>query len=260
MMVTVLATVHLGPIEILVTVLAGFAAGMVNTIVGSGSLITFPTLLALGYPAVVANVSNTIGLVFGAVSGVIGYRRELRGQQDRLRALGGAALLGGIAGSVLLLTLPGSVFRDVVPGLILFAVLLVIIQPRLSARLAGRERRSAHGGPVLFAGVCATGVYGGYFGAGQGVILLALLGIFLADDLQRLNGIKNVLALIVNGAAALIFVVAAPVAWEVAGLIAAGSIVGGQAGAHVGRRLPAPLLRGLIIVIGLVATTRLLLS
>ncbi|MBM3658192.1 MAG: sulfite exporter TauE/SafE family protein [Actinobacteria bacterium] len=239
----------------------GLLAGMVNTIVGSGSLITFPTLLAFGYSPVTANVSNTVGLVFGSLSGAVGYRRELRGQRRRLLLLGSASLIGGITGSILLLTLPSSVFDAVVPVLILFAVALVIVQPRLSAWVAGRrEAHVEHGGPVLWVGILLTGVYGGYFGAAQGVILLSLLGIFIIDSLQRLNGVKNVLALIANGVAALIFVFSADVVWEVSALIAIGSIVGAQAGAHVGRRLPGPWLRGAVVVVGVIAAVRLLVG
>ena len=182
-------------LEALAIVGAGLVAGTVNTIVGSGSLITFPTLLAFGFRPVVANVSNTVGLVPGSLSGVIAYRAELDGQRGRLFALGGASMAGGVTGAVLLLALPGSVFRHVVPVLILVACVLVALQPRLSACLAERKDRPVHGGPVLFVTVFATGVYGGYFGAAQGVILVSLLGIFVADDLQRLNATKNVLAL-----------------------------------------------------------------
>jgi len=246
-------------LEALAILGAGFLAGTINTIVGSGSLITFPTLLALGYAPVTANVSNTVGLTFGSMSGAVGYRRELRGQRRRVLLLGSASFVGGLTGGILLLTLPSSVFDAVIPVLILTACALVIVQPRLSAWVA--ERRSTHvehGGPVLYAGIFATGVYGGYFGAAQGVILLALLGIFIADDLQRLNGVKNVLALIANGVAALLFVFSTHVVWEVAALIAVGSIVGGQVGARVGRRLPAPLLRVCIVVIGVVAAVTLI--
>jgi len=234
------------------------AAGAVNTIVGSGSLITFPTLLALGYPPVVANVSNTVGLVPGSISGAVGYRRELRGQGARLVALAAASVTGGLTGGVLLLMLPGSVFRGVVPVLILGACVLVALQPRLARRAAAGGGGRAHGGPALFAGVYATGVYGGYFGAAQGVILLALLAIFVDDSLQRLNGIKNVLAGLVNGVAAVLFVAAADVAWEAAGLLAAGAVVGGQIGAGVGRRIPARLLRAVVVAVGTLAAVALL--
>jgi uncharacterized membrane protein YfcA len=248
-------------LEGLLVVAVGFFAGSINTIVGSGTLVTFPTLLAIGYSPVVANVSNTIGLVFGSISGAIGYRRELQGQGHRARVLGTGSLLGGITGATLLLTLPSDVFDDVVPVLILVACGLVIAQPRLSAMVEARRTKVVeHGGVVLWALVFLTGIYGGYFGAAQGVILLSLLGIFIADSLQRLNGVKNVLATIANGVAAVIFVFAADVAWEVAILIAVGSIAGGQFGAHVGRRLPATALRVIIVAVGLVAAIKLIVD
>jgi uncharacterized membrane protein YfcA len=165
---------------------------------------------------------------------------------------------GGIVGAVLLLALPASVFRHVVPALILAACLLVAVQPRLSRRLADRSDGGIHGGPVLYVSIFLSGVYGGYFGAAQGVILLSLLGIFIHDHLQRLNAAKNLLALVVNGVAALVFVAAAHVSWEAAGLLAAGSAAGGQVGGWVGRRLPAPLLRVVIIAVGVSAATALL--
>ncbi len=237
---------------------AGLVAGTINTIVGSGSLITFPTLLAFGFSPVVANVSNTVGLVPGSLSGAVAYRSELRGQRPRLLVLGAGSVTGGVVGAILLLVLPGSVFRHVVPALILVACVLVALQPRLSARLARARDRHAHGGPALLASVFLAGVYGGYFGAAQGVILVSLLGIFVADHLQRLNAAKNVLALLVNGAAAVLFMVFAHVAWDAAGLVAAGSVVGGQVGGVLGRRLPAPLLRGVIIAVGVTAAVALL--
>jgi uncharacterized membrane protein YfcA len=245
-------------LEALAIVGAGLVAGTINTIVGSGSLITFPTLLAFGFSPVVANVSNSVGLVAGTLSGSVAYRSELRGQRPRLLVLGAAALGGGVTGAVLLLALPGSVFRHVVPVLILVACVLVALQPRLSARLALREQPPVHGGPLLFVTVFLTGVYGGYFGAAQGVILLALLGIFLTDHLQRLNATKNVLALVVNAVAGIIFIAFAHVAWEAAGLLAAGSLVGGQLGGTLGRRIPAPLLRAVIVVVGVIAAIALL--
>jgi uncharacterized membrane protein YfcA len=246
-------------LEALAVLGVGFFAGSINTIVGSGSLVTFPTLLAIGYSPVVANVSNTIGLVFGSISGAFGYRRELEGQRHRVTVLGTGSLIGGVTGAVLLLTLPSSVFDAVVPVLILGACALVVVQPRLSAFVAARRTKVVeHGGIELWIGVFLTGVYGGYFGAAQGVILLSLLGIFIADGLQRLNATKNALAVIANGVAAVVFVFAADVAWEAAALIAAGSIAGGQFGAHVGRRMPETLLRVVIVVVGLVAAVKLI--
>lgn len=249
----------MSPLDALAIAAAGLAAGTVNTVVGSGSLITFPTLLALGYHPVVANVSNNVGLVPGSLSGAVGYRRELRGQRDRVVRLSWCSAAGGLVGAILLLVLPGSVFRAVVPVLILVACVLVLLQPRLSRWVAGRRGQAEGGiGPGLTACVFLTGVYGGYFGAAQSVILIALLAIFLDDALQRLNAAKNVLTLVVNAVAAVVFVAAAHVAWAAAGLIAGGSIVGGQLGATVGRRLPAPLLRAVIVIVGLVAAVKLL--
>jgi uncharacterized membrane protein YfcA len=246
-------------LEVCLLLAAAFCAGGINAIVGSGSLITFPTLLAIGYAPVTANVSNTIGMTFGGLSGAVGYRRELEGQRQRALTLGSASLLGGITGAVLLLTLPSVVFDEVVPVLIIGACVLVVVQPRLSRFVAERRARPVeHGGVELWIGIFFTGVYGGYFGAAQGVILLALLGIFIADHLQRLNGVKNVLAAVANGVAAVFFVFAAHVAWEVVVVIAVGSVIGGQVGAHFGRRLNPTVLRAVIVVVGLVAAVKLL--
>jgi hypothetical protein len=235
---------------------AGLTAGTINTVVGSGSLITFPTLLAFGFPAVVANVTNTVGLVPGALSGVTAYREELRGQSRRLGVLCTASIVGGACGAALLLALPVSVFRHVVPVLILIACLLVALQ----SRLAPRFRRAHHnfGGPGLYVGVLATGVYCGYFGAAQGVMLVSLLGMFLDDHLQRLNAAKNVLTLAANGVAAVMFIALAHVAWEAAGLVAAGAVVGGQLGGTLGRRLDPRWLRAVIVVVGVTAAIVLL--
>ncbi|WP_024801053.1 sulfite exporter TauE/SafE family protein [Nocardia sp. BMG51109] len=241
---------------------AGIAAGCINTIVGSGTLITFPVLLALGYPPVTANVSNTVGLVPGGVSGVLGYRRELAGQRARLVRLGSASLIGGTIGAILLLTLPADAFQAIVPVLIIAALVLVVIQPRLSRWVRRRRETDGaapeHGGPWLWPAVLATGIYGGYFGAAQGVLLIGLLGVFVHDELQRLNAVKNLLALLVNALSALIFIAVADVAWQVVALIAVGSIIGGQLGATVGRRLPPTALRGVIVVVGIIAVVRLL--
>ncbi len=241
----------MSPLAALAIFVAGLAAGTVNVIVGSGSLITFPTLLALGYPPVLANVSNTVGLVPGSISAVVAYRRELVGQRQRVLQLGAASLLGGLSGAILLLSLPHGVFKAAVPVLIAIAALLMAAQPRISARLERGRTRPTHGGAGLLAGVFLTGIYGGYFGAAQGVILIALLAIFIDDDLQRLNGTKNVLALVVNAVAGVFFVATTSISWSVAGLIAAGSIIGGQVGGRYGRRLPAPLLRSVIVIVGL---------
>ena len=251
-------------LEALAIALAGVAAGTINTVVGSGTLITFPTLLAFGVPPVTANVSNTIGLVPGSWSGVVGYRRELAGQGSRVVRLGAASLLGGLAGAVLLLLLPAGAFEAIVPALIALGVVLVVLQPRISAWVArrherlGRDRGGVTGAWWVWPAILATGVYGGYFGAAQGVILLAICGIAIPEDLQRINALKNVLAGIVNGVAAAVFIVFASVAWLPALLLAAGSAAGGQLGARIGRRLSPAILRGVIVVVGVAAIVQLL--
>ncbi|MER6401445.1 MULTISPECIES: sulfite exporter TauE/SafE family protein [unclassified Kitasatospora] len=248
--------------EAIAVLVAGVGAGMINVIVGSGTLITFPVLLAVGIPPVTANVSNAFGLVPGSLSGVIGYRRELADQGRRLVRLGIAALLGGLVGAVLLIELPSSAFDTIVPVLILLALVLVVIQPRVAKAVAARRRPGGDpdGGLALLAGVFLTGIYGGYFGAAQGVLLLALMGMLLQEDLQRINGVKNALAMIVNGVAAVFFLFTSTINWAAAGLIAVGSLCGGLLGAKVGRKLPPPALRGVIVVVGLVAVTKLLVS
>lgn len=260
----------MSPWEIVAILLAGVAAGTINTVVGSGTLITFPTLLAFGIPPVTANVSNTVGLAPGSLSGAIGYRAELRGQRRRLVRLGSASLVGGVIGALLLLWLPSAAFDAVVPVLILLGCVLVLLGPRISRRVAARaESRGGlaeHGAWWVWPAVLLAGVYGGYFGAAQGVLLMAILGIGVADAMQRHNATKNVLALIVNGIAAVVFIVLAyvhvpfvphgalgTVDWRVAGLIAVGSVIGGQIGATVGRRLPPVVLRGVNVAVGLVA-------
>jgi uncharacterized protein len=241
-----------------VIVIAGMAAGTINTVVGSGSLITFPTLLALGYPPVLANVSNNIGLVPGAISGVYGYRRELTGQRGRILRLAPMSALGALTGALLLLALPSAVFTRVVVVLIVVALVLVVLGPRLSQRLARPHEGHGRLSLTLVVLVGAAGIYGGYFGAAQGIILIALLGIFVLDDLQRLNGTKNVLAMTVNIVASIVFVFATRVDWAVVACIAVGSVVGGQIGATVGRRLDPRALRAVIVVVGLSALIRLL--
>lgn len=243
----------------LLIVLAGVGAGTINTVVGSGTLVTFPTLLALGYSPVVANVSNTVGLAPGSLSGVIGYRRELVGQRDRLIRLGLGSLIGGATGAVLLVTLPSEAFETIVPVLIGLGCLLVALQPWIAHRVRDRTKPDRpHGSATMWVLILLAGVYGGYFGAGQGVLLLGIMGIFLLDDLQRINAVKNVLALIANTVAAGLFVFVADVSWAVAGLVAVGSLVGGYVGATIGRRLPATVFRVVIVVIGVIAIWRLL--
>ena len=271
---------------------AGLAAGTINTVVGSGTLITFPTLLAFGYPPVLANVSNNVGLVPGVASGVYGYRSELGGQRRRLIRLGSASVCGGLVGAILLLTLPQSAFKahragadrarrgdghhpapaGEVGGRAAAGAGRPGAPPDGGAAQAARRRRrergsaasvaaaaeEAIGGPVLWVLVFLAGIYGGYFGAAQGVLLIGMLGIALNDSLQRINAAKNVLAGLVNGLAAVVFILATHVDWGVAGLIAAGSIIGGQVGARIGKRLPPWGLRVVIVCVGTAALIKLL--
>lgn len=239
-------------LEGLAVLAAGLAAGAINTIVGSGSLVTFPVLLGLGYDPLVANVSNTVGLVPGSVSGVVGYRRELAGQGPRLLRLAGAGLLGGLAGGLALLARPDA-FQAVVPALVIGASLLMAAQPWVSKWV---RRRQVDAVPVpsrvLAPGlILLCGVYGGYFGAAQGILLLAVLGVLEHDTMQRLNATKNVLALVVNAVAAVLFIAVSPVSWPVVALLASGAVVGGQVSARLGRRIPDRPLRLGIVVFGL---------
>jgi len=300
-------------LEALAIFAAGLAAGTINTVVGSGTLITFPTLLAFGYPPVLANVSNNVGLVPGVASGVHGYRAELTGQRRRIIRLGSASLCGGLVGAILLLVLPQEAFKAIVPVLIGIALVMVVFQPRLAKWVAARQRRRAAdpgkaggdpvpggpgqapgpgdggatepgaaadpggavsvagavrtvsqenplqlGGPVLWVLVFLSGIYGGYFGAAQGVLLIGLMGVAFTDTMQRINAVKNCLAGLVNGIAAVVFILATHIDWGAAGLIAAGSIIGGQVGARIGRKLPPWGLRVVIICVGVAALVKLL--
>lgn len=265
------------PALIALLVLAAVGAGAINTLVGSGTLLTFPTLLAVGLPPVAANITNNVGLVFGSIAGTWGYRRELAGQGRRLAWLLPFSAAGGLLGAGLLLVLPERVFGSAVPVLVAVGVVLVVAQPwlaRRAARAAESNRLATTDGHVawrpaswaatvgLLLGVAAAGVYGGYFGAAQGVILIGLLGATLADNLQRLNATKNALAATVNLLATVLFLIAAPdqVDWGLAAVVAIGAIVGGTLGARYGRRLPPAVLRGVIVVVGVVAIIGLLAS
>jgi uncharacterized membrane protein YfcA len=237
---------------------AGIVAGTINTVVGSGTLFTFPVLLAFGYAPVVANVSNTVGLVPGSAAGAVGYRRELTGQRQRSMPLSAASVAGGVTGAALLLILPEAAFKAIVPVFIVIALGLIVAQPRLSRALEHRRpRANDRPGSLATAAVLASGIYGGYFGAAQGILLLAILGLAVNDDLQRINALKVVLAGLVNLVAALVFIFAAHVAWLAALLIALGSTIGGLLGARAGRLLPATALRAIIVVVGVVAIVRL---
>lgn len=248
--------------EVVALLAAGMAAGTINTMVGSGTLITFPTLLLFGLPPLVANVSNTVGLVAGGLTGIHGYRLELVGQGRTLRGLVPATFLGALTGAVLLLKLPESAFNAIVPALIAAALLLVLLGPRL--QLWAAARHPDHDSPgqrlLMTAGIFATGVYGGYFGAAQGILLVGIMSILMVISLQRINGLKNVLATVANAVAAVVFMIVGwdLIDWSVAGLIAAGALAGGYVGAKVGRRLSPGLLRGLIVIIGVLAIAKIM--
>lgn len=254
--------------EILVIALAGFAAGAINAVVGSGTLVTFPTLVAFGYPPVVATMSNAVGLVAGSTSGAWGYREELKGQWHRLRWQLPAALVGAVLGAFLLLHLPAKAFETIVPVLLSGALILVVVGPRIQAwarRRAERAGREAeHMGPgrtaALTAGTFVVGVYGGYFTAAQGILQIALMGALLPESMQRMNAAKNLLSLVVNVVAAAAYTIVAfdRISWVAAGLIAVGSLVGGLVGARYGRRLSPGVLRAAIVVLGLIGLWRLL--
>lgn len=252
--------------DVLAVLFAGLGAGFVITAVGAGSLVSFPILLGVGLSPVVANVSNTVGLVPGGLSGSWGYRRELAGKAVLVKTVAITSGLGALAGSVLLLVMPADSFETVIPWLILLASTLVGIQPFLSAWLTKHNvvTPTPHGDqpmPLPLSGMSALiGVYGGYFGAGQGVMLVAFLALGLDQTLQVVNALKNVAVVSANVAATLVFVVWAPLDWPVVGLIAAGSVVGGWLGAVVGRRLPPLLFRILVVGFGYVVAVRLLMT
>ena len=251
-------------IESVVIFAAGVWAGGINVIVGSGSLVTFPTLLLFGYPPLTANVSNNIGMVAGGVSGIYGYRSELRPNRAILVRLAPASVAGAVVGAVLLLVLPDESFQAIVPVLIALGLLMVIFGPAVRRRTA-ESRHEDSGGLLsrilLTAGIFALGVYGGYFGAAQGILLVGLMGMILSDGIQRLTAIKNVLATVVNAVAAMAFMVIATdrIDWSLVALISSGAFIGGYLGARFGRRLSPAVLRVFIVVIGSLALVKILL-
>ncbi len=245
----------MSPLELFLVALAGVGAGFINAVAGSGTLITFPTLIALGVPPVTANVSNNVGLIPGSVAGAVGWRRELEGQRRRVVRLASASALGALVGAILLLALPSSAFDFIVPGLILVGLVLVALGPWINRRVA-RAAESPHeprDAWWTWPATLGAGVYGGYFGAAQGIILVGFLGLGLAESMHRLNALKNVLSALVNTVAGIVFVTVAHVDWLVAGLIGVGSIIGAQLGATLGRRMSAALLRGVILLVGTTA-------
>ena len=255
-------------VDMILIALAGVGAGAINAVVGSGTLITFPTLVALGYPPVTSTMSNAVGLVAGSASGTWGYRRELRGQWNRLAWQIPASFVGAGVGAWLLLHLPEKVFTEVVPVLLIIALILVVVGPRIQAwarkRAEETGRSAEHLSPRRLAALVfatfAIGVYGGYFTAAQGIMLIAAMGAMLPEDMQQMNAAKNLLSLVVNIVAAVAYTVVAfhRISWLAAGLIAVGSLTGGFLGAHYGRRLSPNALRAVIVVVGLIGLYRLL--
>jgi uncharacterized membrane protein YfcA len=240
-------------------VLGGLGAGIINGVAGGGSLISFPLLLALGYPALTANVTNTVGVWPGYAGGAAGFRHEIASQRVRLVRLSPVAVVGGIAGAILLLTTPSSTFKSLAPWLVLGASLLFALQPLLRRALGD----SAHSPPrtrplLLIGGTFAASIYGGYFGAGLGVMLLAILGLALPDSIVRTSGLRTALSILVNGVAAVVFLIHGGLAWTAVGLLAAGSLVGGWIGARVAKAIPATALRIAVIAVGLATTIKLL--
>ena len=242
------------PLEALAIFAAGIAAGAINAVVGSGTLITFPVLIALGYQPLIANVSNNIGLVPGRDRRRLRLPARARGPaqpRDPARDLLGRRRRSSARPCCS--SFPPSAFDAIVPVLIAIALVLVVAQPRIERALAHRPEPKGEHGLALRGAITASGVYGGYFGAGQGILLMGILGIAHRDTLQRLNGLKNVLAGLVNFDRRCDLRLRRRVDWGVAGLIAAGSIIGGLLGARYGRRLEPTVLRALIVVVGLTA-------
>jgi uncharacterized membrane protein YfcA len=262
--------------------IAGIWAGAINTVVGSGTLVTFPVLVALGYPPVTATTSNAVGLITGTITGAYGYRHELVGQGRRVARLAVASFFGAIGGTALLLSLPKDAFEVIVPVLVAMSVLLVALQPLATRRLKERKAAKAEAAgatpapspeaaqgtvpapearpftPLLYVLIFLIGVYGGYFTAAQGIMLVGVMGLLLTDPLQRINAFKNVLSAVVNLVAGIIYAVVAPVDWAVIAILAVGSIIGGFLGARIGRRLSPTVLRITVVVIGVAAVVRLL--
>src|SRR5579875_58539 len=240
-------------------VFAALGAGIVNGVAGGGTLLSFPALLAVGYPALTANVTSTVGIWTGYLGGVAGYRQEIASQGRRLRELGITAVAGGILGGILLLTTPGDFFKVLAPYLLLFSCGLFAVQPALAARLA-RRREEGHSHVWLRqGGVFLASIYGAYFGAGLGVVYLAILAITLSDPLGRINGMRSVLSLLVNTAAVIVFLVSSShIAWAAAGIMAGCAAVGGYIGAHIARRVPTMALRLIVIGLGLATSIDLL--
>jgi uncharacterized protein len=239
--------------ELVLIAVAGFLAGGVNAVAGGGSLISFPALVAAGLPTLDANVTNTTAVWPGYLGSAAAYRSELRTQGPRLRALAVTAVLGAVAGSAILLAAPDAVFDAVVPFLVLAGSVLLALQPRIAKAVLARAEAGGQGQTAqLHVAIFLAAVYGAYFGGGLGVILLAVLGIFVADHLQRLNGLKAAVSLLVNTVALVAFALFGPVDWGAVAIVAPASLLGGYVGGRLARRLSPDALRATIVVFGVV--------
>jgi uncharacterized membrane protein YfcA len=255
----VVAATSLTGWHIALLIVGGLGAGIINGVAGGGSLISFPLLLALGYPALTANVTNTVGIWPGYAGGVAGFRHEISGQRERLVRLSPVAVLGGVVGAILLLTTPSAIFKSLAPWLVLGASLLFAVQPLLRRALAGSSTAPPQTRPLLLTGgTFVASIYGGYFGAGLGVMLLAILGLALPDSIVRTSGLRTALSIMVNGVAAIVFLIHGGLAWPAVGLLASGSLVGGWLGARVAKAIPATALRIAVVAVGLATVIKLL--
>jgi len=252
------ASTPLSPLHVVLVLGAGLVAGIFNGVAGGGSLISFPLLLALGYPALTANVTNTVGIWPGYLGSAAGYRTEIAGQKVRLVRLSPAAIGGGVIGAILLLTTPSADFTRLAPYLILAAAALFAVQPLLRRALDRGSPTSATRTVLLQGGTFGASIYGGYFGAGMGVMLLAILGLALPDSIARTSGLRTVLSILINGVAAIVFLVHGGLAWDAVWLLAGGSLVGGWIGARVALAIPAAALRAVVILIGVGTAVKLL--
>jgi uncharacterized protein len=249
-------------VELLILAVAGVGAGMANTVAGGGTFVSYPVLVSLGLSPISANVTSAVGLISGYVGGSLSYRRELVGQRERFRRMAPAALVGAVTGAFLLLATPGATFDALVPWLVLSASLMLLAQPYVKKWVL--IRRSRAGSPRSDVGIAAHvgiffgGVYGTYFGAGLGVVLLAVLGALIIDDLQRLNGLRTVQSLMIKVLGVAIFVFSGQVDWLMAATLAVAAYLGGTLGAVVTRRMTEGVLRGTVIACGLIVFVYLL--
>ena len=238
--------------------IAGFAAGVINAVAGGGSLISFPALLTTGMGSVTANATNTIAVWPGSVSSVFAYRKVISGERHRAIVLAWPSLLGGLAGSWLLLHTSERFFRAVVPWLIVFACALLALQGPVSRWVAkGTEAHASRVPATLVVAQFLISVYGGYFGAGIGILMLAAMAIFIPHGLQEANGLKVLFASLINGISAVYFLGMGAVRLPEAGLMALSSVFGGWAGAHLAQRLPAKVMRVVVVGYGLIVAAKL---